>query len=391
MYKILLYLSLSLLVSAGTAYSYPNFIGKGYHNCLTCHYNPFGSGPLNDYGRGVAASAISGRFLINKTTTDEALSNRSGFLFNKPSKTSNIRPSFDYRGATLRRGLDTSNPQEVWINMQMDASITAEFGVKKKYITSFTYSIVPSNSLPGGQPEFDVAPGEDLMYSREHYFGMKVRPNLSVYLGKMDKVFGIRVPDHTAFSRSKTGNNQYGATHGATLHFGKEKFDLGVQAFIGDLEKEKEYRFTGISSKYEHSISDKVRLGVSFLHEDSENQQNLAYSMLTKMAIGKGSSLMLEMGRVQSTPEGLDTTTEQYIFLQNHFYLARGLYFLTTYEQFIPDTTTTSEYHNFAPGIQYFPMQRIELRADLITTKIYSAGSAAQDAWSFLGQVHLWF
>ena len=379
------------LSSASLGFAYPNFIGKGYHNCLTCHYNPFGNGPLNDYGRGVAASAIGGRLFINDSITDEKLSDHSGFLFNKAKKDSMFKPAFDYRGMTLRRNLETDEPQEAWINMQMDANLTVEFGENKKFLATYTYSIVPSNSLPAGKAEYGVVAGEDLVFSREHYLGYKISPNLGVYLGKMDKVFGIRVPDHTAYSRLLSGNGQYGSSHGVVVHYGKEKFDLGGQVFIGDLQKDKEYQSTGIASKFEYSVTDKVRMGLSFLNEAFEESTNTAYSFLTKMGVGKGSSLMFEMGRVSTTPETGDPVTQQYIFLQNHFYIFRGFYFLTTYEQRIPDTTGTTENHRFSPGFQYFPFQRLEFRGDLTNSKEYSTGSAAKDTWEFLGQVHLWF
>lgn len=379
-------------LTSNAAQSYPNFIGKGYHNCLTCHYNPFGNGPLNDYGRGVAASALAGRLLvIDKKTTDEVLGNRSAFFFNKPSKNKLFRPSLDYRGMKLKKNLETDEPQESWINMQIDASITSEFGKKNKYIASYTYSIVPSNSLPSGKAEFGSPAGEDLTYSREHYIGYRIKPNYAIYLGKMDKVFGLRIADHTTFARAKTKNDQYSATHGAVIHYGQETFDLGAQVFIGDLEKEEAHRSKGLASKFEYSVDEEIRVGLSLLSESFEGLDNIAYSFLTKMRVGAGSSLMFEVGQIQTTPKASDTKTQQYILLKNHFYITRGLYFMTTYEQFIPDMSTSTENHRFSPGIQYFPMQRIEVQANITNSKEYSTSSAIKDTWEFLGQVHLWF
>ncbi len=62
------------------AYAYPEFIGYGYKSCLTCHWNGHGSGPLNDYGRGVWASEIASRSLYPKTWKLEDLSATSGFF-----------------------------------------------------------------------------------------------------------------------------------------------------------------------------------------------------------------------------------------------------------------------------------------------------------------------
>lgn len=375
------------------AFAYPNFIGKGYHSCLTCHFNPFGNGPLNDYGRGVAASGLAGRLFINDKTTDEDLSNRSSFLFQRPSAKSIIKPAIDYRGVTLNPDVANEDSEEKYLNMQMDASISAEWGKQKEYIASFTYSVVPDNTIPNGKVEYNVKAGESLHYSREHYFGYKFSPNMGLYVGKMDKVYGIRIVDHTAYSRFYTGNTQYGATHGVVFHLGQEKYDFGIQAFIGDLQKEKEYRSQGFASKYEYSITDKIRLGASLLRQTNDSDDtSTAYAFITKMGIGKGSSLMYEYGRVltKTNSDGL-TITSQYMLLQNHIYLTRGLYFLTTYQQYIKDTSGAAESHVIAPGIQYFPMQRIELRLDLQNRKVYETGSVQKDTWTYLGQVHLWF
>lgn len=375
------------------ALAYPQFIGKGYHACLTCHYNPFGNGPLNDYGRGVAASGLAGRLFAGKKTTDEMLSNRSGFFFNKPSNKNIIKPSLDYRGVALNRNIADENSEEEWLNMQMDASISAEWGRQKEYIATFTYSVIPSNSLPAGKSEYEVEAGEDLTFSREHYFGYKFTPSMGIYIGKMDKVYGIRIVDHTAASRRYTRNSQYGATHGAVLHMGGEKYDFGFQIYIGDQEKVEESRTEGFTTKFEYSVTDNTRMGLSFLRDtDFNDNEKTAYAFINKMRIGKGSSLMYELGQVVTQlATGDEPTTEQYMLLQNHIYLTRGLYFMMTYQQYIDDTSGASENHVIAPGIQWFPMQRVEIRFDLQNRKSYSTGFALEDTWTYLGQLHLWF
>lgn len=392
MFKML-FLIFSVGLISSKAYTYPQFIGKGYHACLTCHYNPFGNGPLNDYGRGVAASGLAGRLFIGKKTTDEMLSNRSGFFFNAPNSKSIISPSLDYRGVSLNRNIADETSEDQWINMQMDASVSAEWGRQKQYIATFTYSVVPSNSLPSGNADYEVKAGEDLTFSREHYFGYKFTPSMGVYLGKMDKVFGIRIVDHTAASRRITRNSQYGATHGLVFHWGGEKFDFGLQSYIGDLQKIEESRTEGFASKIEYSVTDDTRLGISLLvDKDFNDNEKTAYALINKMRIGKGSSLLYEFGQVRTTQASDSTvTTEQYMLLQNHIYIMRGLYFMMTYQQYIDDTSGASEDHVLAPGIQYFPMQRVELRLDLQNRKSYQTEIASEDTWTTLGQLHLWF
>ncbi len=215
---------LILFIAAGSVWGYPNFVSKGYTNCLTCHYNPYGNGPLNDYGRAVAASAIAGRLFVSDSTSDDELADRSGFLFSTP-KNKWFRPALDYRSLYLAAGLNNEGGAKEafdnakWINMQMDANITLQFGKRNNFIISGTYGVVPHNSGLGreDQPEY---------ISREHYIGYRPFKELGVYVGKMDKIFGIRVPDHNAISKRYTNTN-LSPTHGVMLHYLEKEYELG--------------------------------------------------------------------------------------------------------------------------------------------------------------------
>lgn len=379
-----------LTIISFRAYSYPNFIGKGYHACLTCHYNPYGNGPLNDYGRAVSANVISDRLFIPESVTDEKLGERSGFFFSKPSQTW-LRPSLDYRGMQFDYQVDQEKPTRRFINMQMDATVTLKFGEADKYIATFTHGVVPDNTYK------DTKTGEpkELHYTREAYIGARIIPELGIYIGKMDKVFGIRVPDHNRFFKKNGNLHQYSASNGALIHWAKEKFDLGLQYFNGkgDVEKTESMQTRGITSKFEYSVTDNSRLGVSVLSEKdiNDNAKDMK-AILLKMGVGKGSSLMAEVGEILNTPVAGNKKTSRYIFMQNHINLRRGLYYLTTFEHTQEDLNKSTESFTIAPGLQYFPFQRCELRVELENKRTFQEDdNVDNDIWSFIGQVHLWF
>ncbi len=384
-------LILTLLLPS-VALSYPNFIGKGYQACLTCHYNPFGNGALNDYGRAVSANVIADRLFVSKSTTDEKLGERSGFLFFTP-KQKWFRPSLDYRGMQFDQDIDQEEPNKKFIHMQMEASVTLKFGEADKYIATFTHGIVPDNSA---RP-IDSTEKEELQFSREHYVGWRPVPSIGIYAGKMDKVFGIRVPDHNAFSKKYTNLHQYSSSTGVMFHWGKEKFDLGLQNFsgVGHKEKKESEQTQGVTGKFEYNLFGQSRTGVSYLAEiDVNDNHKSMYALHTKIGVGNGSSLMLEVGDVNNTPNGGDTKTSRYYFLQTHVVLKRGLYFLTTFENYQPDTNENLEYYTVAPGIQYFPWQRFEFRAEIVNFRTFNDDTTTpvpQDSWHYIGQIHLWF
>ena len=386
----LLLIAFTLLPSIAIAY--PNFIGKGYQACLTCHYNPFGNGPLNDYGRAVSANVIAGRLFVSDSTTDEVLGQRSGILFNTP-KNKWFRPSLDYRGMQWEQDIDQEEPNKKYIHMQMEANVTLKFGEADKYIASFTHGVVPDNSA---RP-IDNNEVEELQFSREHYIGIRPTPSMGIYLGKMDKVFGIRVPDHYAFSKRFTNLHQYSSSTGVLVHYGKESFDLGVQVYDGKghNEKKETEQTKGFTGKFEHDFFGNSRTGVSYMAEkDPNDNEKVVYALHTKLGVGNGSSFMFEIGDIKNTPNSGETTTSRYMFMQNHVLLFRGFYFMTTFENYNPNVENNFEFYKISPGLQYFPFQRMELRAEIYNTRTFNDDEStpvSQDSWGYIGQLHLWF
>ena len=156
------------------------------------------------------------------------------------------------------------------------------------------------------------------------------------------------------------------------FHLGGEKFDFGAQVFDsdGDIEKKEGEQTNGYTGKFEYSIFEDFRLGLSYLAESDKNENTKTmYATTIKSRVGKGSSVMLEVGRIVNDIKASGEITSNYIFLQNHMKLARGLNFLFTYQYYQADTDKESEVFTFAPGIQYYPWQRVETRAEIQNTR----------------------
>ncbi len=365
------------------AQSYPNFIGYGYSSCLTCHWNPFGNGPLNPYGRALAANTISDRIFYDSKTTEDEISSWSGPFFNDPAK-GTIRPSFDYRGLWLKRNHSEANAVAEFIHMQADANITANFGKNNEYITSVTM---------GWRDHRRPAPGQEDWITREHYFGHRVSRGFGYYIGLQDKVFGIRHPDHQAYSRKETNLNQNDQSHGVVLHFLKKKFEFGLNGFVGNLlDDNQRIQQKGFSGMVEYSLGQKSVIGYSLLSSTSEAVDQYMNALHTRVGFGKGSSVMAEVGEVQRTGQELSKSrTSQYGFLQTHLLMRRGLFAITTMEYLKNDVETDLSQVALTQGLQWFPIQRIELRTEIQNVRLLNPASVNDDFWSLLGQVHLWF
>lgn len=380
------YLLLLLALIPFKAFSYANFIGHGYTSCLNCHFNPFGGGPLNDYGRVVSATAIGSTALYPKSMTEEKLAYMSGFLFRKP-KQEWFRTQLNYRGfRVVRNPGSTNNEQAKWINMQADARVILKFGENDKFISVINYGHSPlPNEVPKGTKENEWR-------SREHYVGYRFTPKFGLYAGLMDKVFGIKVIEHIAFSRVAPQVTQNDQVHGLTAHYLGDSWELGTQVFAGNLSQDDDLRMKGGSAMIEKTVFDIHRVGASVSSSQNEYSKLLSYSAHTRLNLKEGSAILAELGQSKkSTENGSEDLTSRFGLLQTHLRPWRGTYFLANIEYFNRNIEQDDYTVRWGPGLQYFLGQRIELRGDLYNTRSFSPNSSTRDEWMYLVQTHLWF
>ncbi len=372
-----------LLFFAAKVTAYPNFISFGYQSCLSCHYNPFGAGPLTDYGRVVASSAISERLFWPSSTTDEEIGNKAGFFF-APDPIDWLRPSLSYRTLNLTRNLGESGAKRMAVPMDTSASLVG------KFLNDDKLTVVVQGGIAGEQERL-LSPSGKAYTTRQHYVGLRINKEFGLYAGLMDKVFGLRVPDHIAFSRLKSQNTQYDQTHGVLLHYLGKQVEIGLHPFVGNLSLPPEAQLKGVSSQLEVSLGEKMRVGASYLRGTMPLTAQQMAALHARIGIGEGHSLMLELGQTQRQQQNFNLRqTSPYLFTQSHLHLRRGLFALATIEYQLPDTALKIYSYRLAPGLQFFPVQRLELRADAYrTTQVFEDGSR-KNSWDLAAQLHVY-
>lgn len=393
MLKVVLILLFICVGQLRKAQAYPHFVGHGYTSCITCHYNPFGNGPLNDYGRALSATAVSSRMFYNDKKTEEQIAQSSNF-FMGGENISWLRPDLDYRGMYIQRSMGTENESSEIIHMNAMASATIL--LKQDYSLfatgSIAYSPVPLTIETFSDEEVSN------YRSREHYIGWRPAREFGIYAGLMDKVYGLRIAEHNAYSRSTTGLAQNDQSHGVQFHWTPGKnWELGLGVFVGNLSQDAELRQKGFSGKFDYKLDHKRAVGLSLLKSASEFVEQEAVALHYMGAVGKGSAVLLEFGQSLYTPanessDASDTTIKQYYrYGLTGLYLKmfRGLYLINAVEYIKRDPESYTL--RFAPGIQWFPIQRVELKAEIYNTRNFSEQSASEDDWSLLTQLHLWF
>lgn len=380
--------ALALMFTSSTSFAYPDFIGYGYRSCITCHFNSSGGGALNDYGRGVWASEIVSKAIFHRKTSDEKLSEYSGFL-GKTQLPWWIRPGIKYRGLYLVRDPGSKNSIEQWINMQ--GEVNSAFFINKDQrimlYASYGYRPLPQKykNTPGDKPEEWI--------TREHYVRVQYRDDLYLYAGLMDKVFGIKNVDHTAFARTKTQLTMDDQTHGVIAHLIKDSYELTGQVFAGNLQQKEKLRPQGFNFHFDKNVGEKTAWGVSYLSQknDFAKRQMLSGQFRTGLR-NPGNGFIGEVGFVEEKADNAKAITGMYTYVQNMNRIARGYHFLVKFETWKPDISTdASETFRYGLGLLSFPWSRTEFRVDVYNQRTVVPGQANEDTWIAASQIHLSF
>lgn len=390
-FLLVIFFSFLLVFNIKPAWSYANFVAYGYTSCITCHYNALGGGPLTDYGRAVSAVAISGRLFQNADVTDEQLGDKSNFYFGKAKGPSWFRPSLNARELRYTKDVFKSSRVSKNILMQAEGNVVLKFLKNDRLTFSGTYGYVPdpSGAAKSGEKK------EKNYISREHYIQVATTKSSHLYVGFMDKAYGLRIPDHIAYSRQFTGLAQNDQSHGVIYHIAPDKkVEMAFGYFVGSLFQEATLRQKGGSFIVEYEPALKVRVGASALSSKNKYLQEFMNSLHLRIGFGEGASIISELGQISKKPINSDVekTVGVYNFTQAQLNLRRGLNLLTTYEYYrsnILKSVTTN--YRLGLGLQYFPVQRIELRFDLVNTRSFAVASVVPDRWDLMSQLHLWF
>lgn len=371
------------LLIAKTAFSYPDFIGYGYSSCMLCHFNSQGNGPLTDYGRGVFASEIVSKGYLPSNISDEELSERSGFL-GKTKIPWWIRPGFKYRGLWFQSNPGSEGTVKKYIHMQADASVAFQFDQDQKYVFVGSWGYYP---VPASLKNDPNRPSDWI--SREHYFRWIKDDNLTFYVGLMDKAYGIRLVDHTSFSRSKVGVAQNDQTHGIMTVYRKEPWEITPHVFMGNMAQPSDLRQKGFSIVAERDMHQYFRLGTSAMMSQNDYVSWLRAAGHSKYGYGKGNSLLSEFGFIQNKPKSGTSKTGGYALAESLALIKRGYFFLSQVEYYNQTLSTkSSDNLKWTFGLLMFPYLKTETRLTLVNGRDLSDDTVVGDSWLLQAQIH---
>jgi hypothetical protein len=370
--------------------AYPDFISYGYSTCITCHYNGHGNGPLNDYGRALFTTEIASRAVFNNKLSEEEIAAKSGFLGSTELPWW-IRPGIKYRGLYFINDPGSQASVKKYVTMQADLNVAIQFDQAAKFLVVASGGYSPT---PGAQAN-NKDPKDKNFISREHYIRWQASKPLFLYLGLMDKVFGLRTADHTAFSRSTTALAMNDQSHGLIAQYYGDGWELTGNAFAGNLiQEDAENRQKGFTTMFEYDTAEKNRLGMAVLSSTNESVGRTQLEVHSKLGLEKGNSLLTEIGTVKTTPKQITATNVEksggYLLLQGVFLMERGYNVISQIEYANATMSPASpDLTRWSFGLLAFPMPRMEFRATFVNGRSITDTSVANDQWMLQTQLHL--
>ncbi len=377
----LLVLGVFLGLGAETAQAYPNAISMDYPSCINCHYHPAGNGTLTDYGRTIGVNSYSAKPFWAPKASEEQIEKYGEFLFpgfNELQKY--IRPQFNFRGLEFWNHFNAPNPAPPqWINMETDASVVIRADEDNHLFIAGSLGRVPT-----GMGSYD-------WISRGYYAAWRPSDALGFYAGLMDITYGIKIPDHIAFSREATGLAENDQADSFLVHYLSDNFEVFAQGFIGNLSQSADLRQKGGSFVFEGGPNPGVRYGLDLLYSTNDYRKRVLTGLHTRYKVTEGSAILAEAGMAKYIPYSGAQSTGFYALLQPSFRLTRGFYWLMTAEAFSQDWLAgTPRILRFSPGFQWFLIPKVEFRTDLELTRTLGVPTGDSDPLDLLMQVSVW-
>lgn len=371
---------------AGQAQAYPDFIGYAYSSCVTCHYNGLGGGALNDYGRALFATEITARDVFPKTMDEEEIAEYSGFLGKKKLPWW-FRPGVKYRGLWLKNNPGSTTATEHFINMQNDVNLNFFMDKRQNLAVITTASYMGTESVGSG-----YYGKQNIWFAREYYLRWKQSNNFWLYVGQMDKAYGIRNVDHSAVNRKAITLGQFDQSQGVIGHFTYPDWDIALNVFTGNGAEEDVQKQKGFSAVGEYQVYEKFKIGGSLLSSESDLVKWNLLAVTSRMGLSKGSAIMAEFGLKERTDKIANTDAQlgTYAWIETLVAVRRGYNLLSVLEHTKTNINQASpEAMKWSIGGLFFPLPRTEVRMMATNGKIQADSGGQDDQWSLQGQLHI--
>lgn len=275
--------ALAVLVGVpGRAAAYPQLLSPDDPTCTSCHLSPAGGNLLNENGLMVAEAGSQ-------------LGTAPEFFYGKVPTPDWLALGGDFRAST---GF-ISTPEKV----------LATFPMQLELYGAATFGQLSVHANVGGRPAQEGHPATGVG-SREHYvmWQQQAGGTAGAYVraGRFMPVIGLRLAEHTAYTRRHGGTPLFADTYGVHAAYVTPSVEAHLTGFVEDPLIDPVDHSNGIAAYAEVQVSDALRLGGLGMVQDTEDDKKVRAGVTGRLYLS-GPQLLLQ-GELQFVNQLIDTT-----------------------------------------------------------------------------------
>lgn len=375
------------------AHAYPWMIRHGYAQCVQCHVDPSGSGPLTAYGRAMGEVLLRTRYKWERN--DDKGAQLGNFLFGTIPLPEQLDLGGQARAAYYITKIEKTAVDKQLLWMQLDGQAAFHAG---PVVAVGSLGYAPHAALGAALTH---GPDSNLV-SREHWLGAYLDEDHEMLLraGRMNLPFGIRTIEHNLWVRTGTridlnDTQQYGLS----AAFASEHFRAEVMGIAGSLQIRPDvFRERGYAGYAEYIPVSRLALGVSstIVHVKLDEQLLRPEWRHAHGLMGRWSTpwdplvVLTEWDYVLESPQYVARRKGVVGYAQADIEATQGVHFILTGEA--NNVSTTSAPPSWAGWLSYawFFAPHADIRVDNIFQSIASSGSQRTNALSLVLQAHVY-
>jgi hypothetical protein len=343
------------------ASAFPEMTVHGYVNCTACHISPSGGGVLTEYGRGLSRDLLSLQQGLQPETEASEEAIPKWFL-----------PGGDVR--IIQTYLDTPTLRRGDFFLMQTEFMAA--------IRWMKWTVVASLGIKGGPNS--VEDRNDL-HSRVHYLMYQVAETTSVRAGRFLPQYGLQEPNHTIVTRQGLGFGESSETDNLEIASAGERWDLFATAIGGrpeDTNKEAEKGFA-LSTSY--NFLDKNKLAFNIYQGKNSRGGRWLAGLWGIFSLSEKFFLLSEIDHQWSNAIASRTTSAEKRGIASYqrlgYQVAQGLQIYAVHQlSYLDFDSVLSRQDAFGPGIDLFPMEHLEIRAEFLKQRMMSRSPDYFDA-----------
>lgn len=272
--------ALTLAASAAVAHAYPQFQISREQTCASCHVSPDGGGLLNEYGEMTAED-------------DARWGGDPRFLHGAVEL-----PPWLHLGGDVRAAAGASDAGGGISGAAFPMQVELRAAATKGAVT-----LVVDGGLTVKQ---DGGSALSQLMSREHYLLWNQRDTGDGWFaraGRFQPVYGLRLAEHTAYTRRFGGSPLFSEIYGASVGWTSPEAELHVTGFIHDRLRPNVEDGDGVSGYAEKRFGQRA-VGVEARYARGPDKSRFEGGVTGKWWLG-GPSVLLA-GELQGVHESLD-------------------------------------------------------------------------------------